>query len=63
MVRRLRQGVHEDGTSYFTLLDCWHSPDGYISGIERCYDLFDADFSSPDEASQIDDKVNQTVMP
>ncbi|CAN0086191.1 unnamed protein product [Ectocarpus sp. 12 AP-2014] len=42
--RNKKLAVREDGTSYFTLVDCWHPPGGSISGIERCYDVYDTDF-------------------
>ncbi|CAN0216966.1 unnamed protein product, partial [Ectocarpus sp. 4 AP-2014] len=42
--RNQKLAVREDGTSYFTLVDCWHPPGGSISGIERCYDVYDTDF-------------------
>ncbi|CAM9868740.1 unnamed protein product [Ectocarpus sp. 12 AP-2014] len=43
--RNHKRAVREDGTFYYTLVDCWHPPEGgSISGIERCYDLYDTDF-------------------
>ncbi|CAN0116211.1 unnamed protein product [Scytosiphon promiscuus] len=62
--RNNKKACHQrerNGTEYFTLVDCWHSPEGYIPNIERCYDLFDADFSSPDALLDNSDKPSVTV--
>ncbi|CAM9806926.1 unnamed protein product [Ectocarpus fasciculatus] len=43
--RNQKKAARDDGTPYFTLVDCWHSPEGSISSVQRCYDLYDTDFS------------------
>ncbi len=40
------QGVNEDGTRYFTLVDCWHPAEDRIDGIQRCYDLYGSEFGT-----------------